>query len=200
MATPDRTGLRRALKRARAALPAQERHRAALAVRDALLADPAVRRARRLGAYIAHGDELDLAPLLEALHAQGREVYLPRLMKPLGRMEFARHAPGMSLPRNRYGIPEPERGAPTVGARFLQVVLVPLVGFDAVGTRLGSGAGYYDRSFAFRQHRQAWHAPLLIGVAFDRQEVPALEARPWDVPLDAVVTGSGLRRFPRGQR
>jgi 5-formyltetrahydrofolate cyclo-ligase len=200
MATPDPSGLRRALKRARAAVPAPERRHAALAVRDALLAEPAVRRARRLGAYIAHGDELDLAPLLAALHAQGREVFLPRLLKRPGRMEFARHHPDLSLPRNRYGIPEPARDAPTVGARFLQVVLLPLVGFDAAGTRLGSGAGYYDRSFGFRHGRAAWHAPLLIGVGYACQEVPALEARPWDVPLDAVVTEVGLRRFARGPR
>jgi len=74
-------------------------------------------------------------------------------------------------------------------------VLVPLVAFDDAGNRLGMGAGYYDRSFAFR--RAAPSPPLLVGVGYEFQRVPALAAQPWDVPLDAVLTERGLQRFPR---
>jgi 5-formyltetrahydrofolate cyclo-ligase len=109
-------------------------------------------------------------------------------------MQFARYDPDLSLARNRFGIAEPARDAPTVAPRFLDVVLLPVVAFDAAGTRLGSGAGYYDRCFAYRNARQSWHAPLLIGVAFACQEVPALARQAWDVPLDAIVTEGGLRR------
>ena len=115
-------------------------------------------------------------------------------------MTFARYDPGLSLARNRFGIAEPARDAPTVAARFLDAVLLPLVAFDAAGTRLGSGAGYYDRCFAYRAARRTWHAPLLVGVAFASQEVAALQRQPWDVPLDAVVTEQGLRRFPGAPR
>jgi 5-formyltetrahydrofolate cyclo-ligase len=169
-------------------------------VRDALLAEPALRRAHRVAAYLAQGGELDLAPFLHEFHASGREVLLPRLAGSGGRMRFARHHPGLSLARNRYGIPEPSRDAPTVAPHFLEVVLLPLVAFDATGTRLGSGAGYFDRCFAFRSSRRVWHAPLLIGVAFACQEVPTLVRQPWDVPLDAVVTEHGLRRFSGAPR
>lgn len=200
MAPIDPSTTRREARQARRSLARPVRDAASLAVRDALLCDHALRRARRIGAYLAQGGELDLAPFLQANRASGREVYLPRLMRSGSRMQFARHAPGLSLARNRFGIPEPPRDAPTVAARFLEVVLLPLVAFDATGTRLGSGAGYYDRCFAFRASRRTWHTPLLIGVAFACQEVAALRREAWDVPLDAVVTELGLRRFPGAPR
>jgi 5-formyltetrahydrofolate cyclo-ligase len=196
----DPSGLRRAQRAARRDLPSALRNAAELAVRDALLADPFMRRARRIGAYLALGGELDLGAYLDACLARGAEVYLPRLVRGGGRMRFARYDPELSLARNRFGIAEPARDAPTVAPRFLDAVLLPVVAYDAAGTRLGSGAGYYDRCFAFRTARQAWHAPLLVGVAFASQEVPALLRQPWDVPLDAVVTELGLRRFPTAPR
>ena len=79
-------------------------------------------------------------------------------------MRFARDRDDLSL-INRHGIPEPPL-AETLAARNLSVVFLPLLGFDRHGTRLGSGAGYYDRAFAFRRRRQSWHRPLLVGLAF----------------------------------
>lgn len=200
MALPDPATTRRELRRLRRDLPAAERATAHGTVCAALSAEPSLRRARRIGAYLAQGSELDLEAYLRASLERGREVYLPRLMASGGRMRFARYEPDMSLVRNRFGIPEPGRDAPTVGARFLDAVLLPLVAFDATGTRLGSGAGYYDRCFAFRAGRRAWIAPLLVGVGFACQEVPRLPRQPWDVPLDAVVTERGFRRFPDAAR
>lgn len=68
----------------------------------------------------------------------------------------------------------------------LQLVLMPLLGFDRRGGRLGMGGGYYDRSFAFRHDRPA--PPRLVGVGYACQEIPALDVQEWDVGLDAVVT------------
>lgn len=200
MPLTEPAALRGALRRTRRDLPAATRSAASDAICATLLAAPEVRRTRRIGAYIAQGGELDLDPVLQTCMARGCEVYLPRLMGTGGRMRFARYDPQLSLARNRFGIPEPARDAPSVSARFLEVVLLPVVGFDAEGTRLGSGAGYYDRCFAFRTSQRAWHAPLLIGVAFACQEAPKLLRQPWDVPLDAIVTELGLRRFPAAPR
>jgi 5-formyltetrahydrofolate cyclo-ligase len=80
-------------------------------------------------------------------------------------------------------------------ARSLSVVLMPLLGFDGAGTRLGSGAGYYDRVFAFRRRRHSWHRPLLVGVAFACQRVDHIELGRHDVPLDAIVTEQGVEYF-----
>jgi 5-formyltetrahydrofolate cyclo-ligase len=89
--------------------------------------------------------------------------------------------------RNRLGIHEPE-GSRSMGARWLDVVFLPLVGFDDHGVRLGMGGGYYDRAFAFRRWRTAWHTPRLIGLAYALQQVESLPAAHHDVRLDAVVT------------
>jgi 5-formyltetrahydrofolate cyclo-ligase len=67
---------------------------------------------------------------------------------------------------------------------------VPLSAFDRTGQRIGYGAGYYDRAIA--RLREKGLARQLIGIAFDCQEVPSVPAEPHDVPLDAILTESGL--------
>ena len=75
----------------------------------------------------------------------------------------------------------------------LEVVLLPLVAVDWSGNRLGHGTGYYDRTFAFRRDRDT---PILIGLAHRFQVVESIEPSPWDVPVDLVVTETGI--FGRG--
>jgi 5-formyltetrahydrofolate cyclo-ligase len=94
---------------------------------------------------------------------------------------------------NRFGIPEPQLpAAQQWQPEALDAVLVPLLAFDRHGNRLGSGAGYYDRSFAFLGTRRPRPAPLLIGVAYAMQEVERLAIEPWDVPLDYIATEAEL--------
>ena len=81
-----------------------------------------------------------------------------------------------------------DAGERPIDARWLDLVLMPLVGFDARGNRLGMGAGFYDRQFAFLRHRRAWRRPLLLGVAFEAQRIARLAEAPHDVPLWGVVT------------
>lgn len=77
-------------------------------------------------------------------------------------------------------------------AAAMDVVMLPLLGFDVRGTRLGQGGGYYDRTLSKTSFR-----PYRIGLAYAAQQVPVLPREPWDVPLHAVLTESGLRRFAR---
>ena len=113
-------------------------------------------------------------------------------------MRFARYRPGDKLVRNRWGILEPDwRPGRWVSARRPSVVLTPLVAFDGGGNRLGQGGGYYDRTFAFRNAARRWRRPLLLGLAYEFQQVGKLEAKPTDVPLDAVITAGQIHEFRR---
>ena len=78
------------------------------------------------------------------------------------------------------------------------LVFLPLVGFDRSGVRLGTGGGFYDRAFAFRQLRSAWHAPRLVGLAYAFQELASIGAAAHDVLMDAVVTEEGFIRCSTG--
>jgi 5-formyltetrahydrofolate cyclo-ligase len=90
---------------------------------------------------------------------------------------------------NRFNIPEPTlRNRRLRLAWTLDLLLVPLVGFDAGGNRLGMGGGFYDRTLSYLSHRTYWRRPRLIGIAHECQRVAELRLRPWDVPLDMVVT------------
>jgi 5-formyltetrahydrofolate cyclo-ligase len=104
---------------------------------------------------------------------------------------------GARLRANRLGIEEPADGH-VLSARWLDLVFLPLVGFDRRGLRLGTGGGFYDRAFAFRQLRRVWHKPPLVGFAYAFQEVERLTAAPHDVAMDAVVTDEGFIRCATG--
>ena len=118
-------------------------------------------------------------------------MYLPRIVDYRHkRMLFAPDR-GESAALNRHGIPEPA-GRGFVPVRALAVVFLPVLGFDRHGTRLGSGAGYYDRLLSFRLQRSSWHSPMLVGMAYGCQELPHIERRTHDVALDAVVTEDGM--------
>lgn len=158
-------------------------------------------RARRIAAYVGANHEVDPMPLLVAAAKHAKQCYLPVLhpYRP-GRLLFRRWRPGQRMVMNRYRIPEPAPGhSALIPARHLDLVLVPLLGFDHRCGRLGMGGGYYDRSFAFRRLRQGPARPLLVGLAFAVQQVPLVPRRAWDVPLDMVVTEADIV-LPEGHR
>ena len=78
--------------------------------------------------------------------------------------------------------------------QHLDAIFMPLVGFDSRGWRLGSGAGFYDRSLQFLRSRSRWHRPKLIGIAYEVQRVDELIPNEWDVPMNAVITEKHLYR------
>jgi 5-formyltetrahydrofolate cyclo-ligase len=186
--------LRRRLRAARRALDERRQRANAAAIVRRLLRLRAVRRARRIALYVAADGEPDVLDLLRRLPARGRCWYLPVLRgHARGRLWFVRHEPGWPLRANRFGIPEPrQRRRAIQPLHGLDLVLMPLVGFDAECNRLGMGAGYYDRSLAGLRRRRHWRRPLLLGVAHECQRVERLAAQPWDVPVDAVVTEAAV--------
>lgn len=150
-------------------------------------------RGGRLAAYQALGSELSLAALLRSKAAAAR-LCLPLVPARGRRMRFAALAdPRGHWRRNRYGIAE-YHAPQACRAQDLAVVLLPLVGFDRHGGRLGQGGGYYDATFARRIRHPGLRRPLLVGVGFACQEVAALPRAAHDVRLDYVLSETGLRR------
>ncbi len=196
MSPASRQGLRQQLLDARSRLPAAQRVAAAEAMAGHLIDWAPWRNVSDRGkpvyvaGYWAMRGELSLHAVIA--RGGGQFVYCLPCIEPGSRLSFAPWRVGDSVEANRFGIPEPTLAASSrLAPEDLAVVLVPLLGFDRRGNRLGSGAGYYDRSFAFRQ-RASHHSPLLVGIGYASQEAPALEAADWDVPLDAVVTDQGV--------
>ncbi len=149
---------------------------------------------RRLAFYLPADGEIDPRPLLKAALKAGKTCYLP-VLHPTShnRLWFVRYRPGCPMTRNHYGIDEPHRHLnPRTPAWTLDLVLMPLVAFDAEGGRLGMGGGYYDRTFAFIRNPRQLKGPLLLGLAHDLQRVERLELASWDIPLKGVATDRHL--------
>jgi len=192
-----RKPLRAVLRARRQALsPAQRAHAAKLVARHLgrLLH---LRPGSHVALYAAVRGELPTDELIALARRRGWRIYLPRIdRRRRGRkMHFVQL--GSRRRTNRLGIEEP-LGARTISPRHLDIVFLPLVGFDARGVRLGAGGGYYDRAFAFRRWRRFWHAPRLIGVAYAFQQVERIAPAAHDVLLDAVVTEKGMLRCATG--
>jgi 5-formyltetrahydrofolate cyclo-ligase len=191
--------LRRQLRQGRRAIPDAERREADRAIRASLRRLGVWRRGRRVAVFLGMPGEVDLRPCLAAAWQGGVRLYVPLILsRRQGRMAFVPLEPETRLRDNAYGIAEPEhRARGRLPVRHLDTVLVPLVGFDAQGHRLGMGAGYYDRALRPRLDRaQPFRRPRLIGVAYSLQQVARLDAAPWDVALDLVVTERGVLSFP----
>jgi 5-formyltetrahydrofolate cyclo-ligase len=144
-----------------------------------------------LRGYVAGYWAVDGEVPLHALLSGPRDfVYCLPVLQPGKTLRFAPWRAGDALVQNRHGIPEPDLAAESLlDPAALDVVLLPLLGFDRRGNRLGTGGGYYDRSFAFlRALADGAPRPRLVGIAHALQELPAIAAEAWDVPLDLVVT------------
>ncbi|MFT3907385.1 MAG: 5-formyltetrahydrofolate cyclo-ligase [Steroidobacteraceae bacterium] len=195
-ATPDRESIgreqwRSLLRSRRRMLSRAERRRAEQRILQHLTCSGLLIPGRSIALYVSVASEVSTGALIELAQARGCRIYLPRIADYAHRtLQFAALSPGMRL--NRHGIPEPRAQAARVAPRHLSTLFVPLLGFDAQGGRLGSGAGYYDRALAQLSARDRTRRTRLVGLAFACQQVPSLPILPHDVPLDAVCTELGL--------
>lgn len=148
---------------------------------------------RRIASYCPMGAEID--PLLVQGPWRPRsQLYWPQIMR--SGLRFASADPS-SLRRSRVGAWEPRDSAARRPLWALPVAVLPLLGCDRDGYRLGQGGGYYDRALA----RCAWHQPLLVGVGFDCQLVRELPREAHDQPLDIFLSASHALAFtPKGHR
>lgn len=139
--------------------------------------------------YVPMGAELDCLPALEVLDRAGATLCLPVVRVRNTPLVFRRWRPGEALVTAGFGLSQPPEGAEEIEP---EILLMPLLGFDAHGVRLGFGGGYYDRTLARLRSQGAVSA---IGLAFAAQEFDALPREDWDELLDYVITEHGVRRF-----
>ncbi|MDF3197619.1 5-formyltetrahydrofolate cyclo-ligase [Pseudomonas sp. 1912-s] len=186
----SRPQLRRMLRKARRALTPSEQRQAALGLYRQLAQHPLFRRAKHISLYLPTDGEIDPRLLLRAAQRRGKATYLPVLSAwPRTKMVFQRVRPGEKLSPNRFRILEPQVNVSRQRKVWaLDLVLLPLVGFDDVGGRLGMGGGFYDRSLAYTARRKSWRKPTLLGLAHECQKVERLAQASWDVPLEGTVT------------
>mgnify|MGYP001821364988 CR=1 FL=1 len=183
--TPTPADVARSLGlQARRSLSPAQRHAHSAAISERLLDLGRMGVAGPVAGYMALAEEADPAVALEALRTRGATVHLPRLVGQ--GLEFVAWTGDEPLETNRFGIAEPP--GPSVPVESLAAVLIPCVAVDTRGSRVGFGAGYYDRTLA-TVHGAA-RRPLLVGIAFEVQCLADIERRQWDVPLDVVVTES----------
>ncbi|MDP3314576.1 MAG: 5-formyltetrahydrofolate cyclo-ligase [Devosia sp.] len=142
-----------------------------------------------VAAYWPIRDELDIKTLIGRMMDAGQPVCLPVVVGPELPLELRLWQVGAPLYEAGFGTLAPPDDAPRVEP---DVILMPLLGFDRRGTRLGYGGGYYDRTLAHLSKRAR-----LIGFAFARQEVEHIPRQAHDVPLDTVVTELGVRNFEK---
>jgi 5-formyltetrahydrofolate cyclo-ligase len=193
----DLLALRQKLRAQRRALDEYEQFHLSQRAVQQLARHRLFRAAQHIACYLPNDAELDISPLINQAWAMGKTVYLPALSSLRhNHLHFLPYKPDDELVCNRYGIPEPViRSRRMVDPKRLDMVLMPLVGFDSRGNRLGMGGGFYDHSFAFLRRRRCWFKPGLLGIAYDFQEVKTLQSSIWDVPLNGVATESGVRLF-----
>ncbi|EIK72179.1 5-formyltetrahydrofolate cyclo-ligase [Pseudomonas synxantha BG33R] len=186
----SRPQLRRMLRKARRALTPSEQRQAALGLYRQLAQHPLFRRSKHISLYLPTDGEIDPRLLLRAAQRRGKATYLPVLSAwPRTKMVFQRVRPGDKLSPNRFGILEPRVNVHQQRKVWaLDLVLLPLVGFDREGGRLGMGGGFYDRSLAYLARRKSWRKPTLLGLAHECQQVERLAQASWDVPLAGTVT------------
>ena len=182
-----KSGLRKQALARRAALDDDFRAEAARSVSFHFFDKIAFSPEDAIAGYWSIRDELDCQPILVKLVDGGQTVILPVVTGASEPLEMRVWSLDTPLYEAGFGTLAPSDLAPRLEP---DVILVPLLGFDAAGTRLGYGGGYYDRTLAVMQKR-----PMLVGLAFAAQRFDHIPRAAHDVPLDAVVTEEGVTFF-----
>ncbi|MBA2657014.1 MAG: 5-formyltetrahydrofolate cyclo-ligase [Tatlockia sp.] len=176
------SALRQSRQQIREKLSVEYQHRASTKICDSIRALEIYRSAKYIALYQAIRGEVSLSSLWNSAPLQGKFCYFPVLQEDKTLLFLPANTKTTFI-LNRFGIREPDVAkSAALPANSLDLIIMPLVAFDSMGTRLGMGAGYYDRSLATVTH------PILIGAAYEFQYYPYIEPQSWDVPMTLVVT------------
>lgn len=180
-----RNNARNEIRQKRKALDVDEVAKCSELVRRVVLEHEYLKQSRYIASYHSFSGEIDTVEINKALRLAGHHMALPVIHpEEKGLMDFYSYEKPEDLILNRFKIPEPvvcEENL--VQPHHLEVVIVPLVGFNEKGERLGMGGGYYDRML-----KKISAECLTLGLAYDFQLIPEIKSQPWDMPLDEVIT------------
>jgi 5-formyltetrahydrofolate cyclo-ligase len=189
-----KAALRKQLRDQRRALQAPDHRRRSLAAAKAITRLRFFRAGRRVALYLPFDSESDTAALIAAARRRGVQVFVPVISdRRHCRMRF--YPLSRDTEPGEFGISVPRLRVTAVSPRWLDLIVIPSVGVDSDGRRLGMGGGYYDRALAFRRRRRFWKGPHLVGLAFDCQRTNVKFADAWDLRLDSLATESGVEHF-----
>ena len=192
---PGRIALRRQLLSRRDAMHPAERSEKSLALAKKLCAQPSVFQRSILFIYCSYRSEVETGEIIRCAIEQGKIVCVPLTVPATRQLQaIAIRDPQADLAPGYKGIPEPA-GFPSNGpviSGCIEVAIIPGVGFDRRGHRLGYGAGYYDRFLALEAPQA-----LRIGLAYSCQVLAELPAEPHDVPMDMLITEEDIYFWPR---
>ena len=175
--------LREATRRTTDTWPEEELRTSDAALFAALMEYPPLLAAKRILLFYGVGTEPRTAPLLPALWALGKEVYLPVCL-PARQIEARLVEPDCLMAQSAFGIPEPAESCPAIARDALDFILVPALCYDRRGYRLGQGGGYYDRYLASYTGQTA-------GLCRARLLQERLPVESFDVPVPCIITEGG---------
>jgi 5-formyltetrahydrofolate cyclo-ligase len=190
--SPGKTDLRAGLRKRRADLSASQRHAAAQALPSSVTPLPAWKDAQHIALYMPSDGEIDPQTLVSLARDLGKRLYLP-VIDQENTLAFALWDAGVELLENRYGIPEPPPGAPRLPISGLDIIFIPVVGWDPYCNRLGMGGGFYDRTLSGLKESGA-KRPVLVGLAHEAQRTERIPLDRWDVSMDYIATEAALYR------
>jgi len=170
------------------------------------------RKARHIGVYVPMKNEFPVEAIFNNNLWMNKRCYIPIVFASRNnRMKFVfLNKPDCKLlsnnkkshkiqkcgfKKNRFNILEPAKNSISISAKRLDIVFVPLLGFDDQGNRLGMGGGFYDRFFAFKNWHNIIKRPVLIGLAYECQQEKKIETESWDIALDIVITEERTYQF-----
>ena len=179
--------LRQSLRQKRRSISTSKRVHFAMSLAHQVKKLANFQNGQKIAIFLPNDGEIDPKYIQNFLKKRQIGIYLPILVDKS--LKFAKI--GKNFRKNRFGIPEP-KNTQILSANRMNIIFMPLVGFDKNKNRIGMGGGFYDRTLGFKQRQKSFNNPKLYGLAFDCQQVDKLEAQPWDVKLDAVITPSSI--------
>jgi 5-formyltetrahydrofolate cyclo-ligase len=189
MSESNKSAVRKQLRQTLDSMSEADRHAKSIAACALITASPEFAAARVVMLFLSTPHEVDTAPLCLRAWQQNKTVVVPKVSWDQRRMlpvEITSLKDGLT---NTGPVREPIAGQP-MPVEFIDLVIVPGLGFSETGYRIGRGMGFYDRFLA-----QPDFLGLSCGLAFEEQVVPALPVLDHDVPLSMLATDRGLRRF-----